>query len=86
MAQGSLVITLSSNSDEFDDAHFCGISATRAGLGDPGVTAVHVSILRSDLVEELLRDIFLGDIGKDLSLGSKIVLLGDGDHLFDNYL
>ena len=62
-------------SDELDDSHLGGVTAARAGLVDAGVTTVAISILGADLVDDLLGDIFLGDVGVDLTLSVQIFLL-----------
>ena len=73
--------TILMKSDELDDSHLGSVTAARAGLVDAGVTTVAISILGADLVDDLLGDIFLGDVGVDLTLSVQIFLLTEGDHL-----
>ena len=47
-------------SNELDNSHFSSVTTAWSDLYDLSITAVSVSVLWSDLVEELLRYIFLG--------------------------
>ena len=61
--------TVRAGSDELQNCHLSCIAAASADLDDAGVAAVAVSVLGADLVKQLLCNIFLGDVGVDLTLG-----------------
>ena len=44
-------------------------------LDDAGVAAVAVSVLGADLIKQLLCNIFLGDVGINLTLGVQVACL-----------
>ena len=49
---------------QLDDRHLRSVATTGAGTGHPGVAAIAVSVLGSNLLEQLVRHIFLGDEGQ----------------------
>ena len=55
---------------QLDERHFGGVTAARPELVDLGVTTVAIRVLGCDLVEELLDNVFLGDISKSGAAGS----------------
>ena len=62
-ANGVFLSTYLIKSDQLDNCHLGGVAATRAGLVDAGVAAVAVSILGADLINDLLGNVLLGDVG-----------------------
>src|SRR5699024_5369286 len=68
-------------SDQFDDRHFSSVTAAGTDLVDAGVAAGAVSILGAVLINDLLGNILLGDVGEDLAFRVQILLLTKGDHL-----
>ena len=70
-----------SRSDELQNCHLSSVAAASADLDDAGVAAVAVSVLGADLIKQLLCNIFLGDVGVDLTLGVQVAGLTQGDHL-----
>jgi len=64
--------TVRAGSDELQNCHLSCIAAASADLDDAGVAAVAVSVLGADLVKQLLCNIFLGDVGVDLTLGVQV--------------
>ena len=65
--------------DEADQSHLCSVAAARTELVDLGVTAGAVFVLGSNLVEEFLHDVFLGDIGKSGAAAREGVLFPEID-------
>ena len=76
----------SSRSHQFDDRHFRCVAAADADAGHSGVAAITVSILRSGFLEQLVCNIFLGDIGERSAVCSKVALLSKRDHLLNDRL
>ena len=68
--------------EQLDDAHLRRVTTTGARLGNAGIAAVAVGILRGDLVEQLLDDGFLRDETKGKTSIVKIIFLRNGDELF----
>ncbi|OLA32074.1 MAG: hypothetical protein BHW27_07245 [Faecalibacterium prausnitzii] len=65
--------------DKLQNCHLSSVAAASADLDDAGVAAVAVSVLGTDLVKQLLCNIFLGDVGVDLTLGVQVAGLTQGD-------
>ena len=60
---------------QLDDCHLSSISPAGAGAGHSGVAAVAVSVLRSDLLEQLVGNVFLGDERQRLTVSCQVALL-----------
>ena len=71
---------------QLDDCHLSSVAPAGAGAGHSGIAAVAVSILGSDLLEQLLGHVFLGDEGQSAAVGRQVALLAQGDHLLDHGL
>ena len=56
--------------NQLDESHFGCVTAAGSELVDLGVTTVAICVLGSDLVEELLDNVFLGDISESSTAGS----------------
>ena len=74
----SHLTTLESPPNELQNCHLSCIAAASADLDDAGVAAVAVSVLGADLIKQLLCNIFLGDVGVDLTLGVQVAGLTQG--------
>ena len=59
--QGELHYQESRGLHQLDDCHLSSIAAAFAGTGHSGVAAVAVSVLGSDLLEQLMSHILFGD-------------------------
>ena len=70
-----------SRSDELQNCHLSCVAAASADLDDAGVAAVAVSVIGADLIKQLLCNIFLGDVGINLTLGVQVACLAKADHL-----
>ena len=55
--------------DQFDDGHLSSVASSGPDADDAGVTAVAAGVAGSDLVKNLLDDVFLCDKGHGLTLG-----------------
>ena len=60
---------------QLDDGHLSGVAAAGTDLDDTGVTAVTVGILGGDLLEQLVGDIFLGDVAQSLAVEARVLSL-----------
>ena len=61
--------------NQLDDCHLSSIATAGAGAGHSGVAAIAVSILGSDLLEQLVSHIFLGHERQSLAVSSQVALL-----------
>lgn len=68
-------------SNQLDYCHFSCVSPAGAELCDTRIAAVPVGILRGNLAEQLIYDVFLCYEGHHHTLVVKIVFLCDCDHL-----
>ena len=61
---------------QLDDGHLGSVAAANTDAGHSRVAAIAVGILRSEFLEDLVRDIFLRDEGQSLTVSGQVVLLG----------
>ncbi len=73
------IMVPSNKLDQLQDCHLSSVTTADTDLDDAGVTTVAVSILGADLVEQLLSNVFLGDVAVNLTLGVQVAALTQGD-------
>ena len=71
---------------QLDDCHLSSISPAGAGAGHSGVAAVAVSVLGSDLLEQLVGNVFLGDERQRLTVSCQVALLAQSNHFLNHRL
>ena len=63
---------------QLDDRHLSGVTAALTDANHAGVATVALSILGSDLLEQLVGHIFLGDVAQGTAVSSQVALLAQG--------
>ena len=62
------------------------IAAADAGADDAGIAAVALRILGSDLLEQLVGNVFLGDERQRLTVSCQVALLAQSNHFLNHRL